>query len=101
MEKLDPPEDYDIIYLGYHTSHNHENYNNVLNRCDRIYGTFAMLISYKGAQKLVNEMKIFKPLKWALDTAYFYQLKKQIIKYSFKTKLVKHLIEMKSDITIT
>lgn len=88
------PTDYDIFFIGYHSCPHAIPYNEKLHKCHRIYGTFGMIISLKGAKKIVNELKIFNPLKYALDTAYYFQIpSNKINKYCLKKKykLINHL----------
>jgi len=87
IEKIELPDDYDVFYLGYHSAPNSVKYNEHLNKCHRIYGTFAMIISLQGAKKIVNELKLFSPLSYTIDTALYFKIPKEIInKYCVKNR---------------
>ena len=107
FENIELPNDYDMFYLGYHSAPNSQDYNKNINKCHRIYGTFGIIISLEGAKKLVNELKIFNPLNYALDTAYFYNISpSNINKYcaKFDKCLIYHMeqnaVDNPSDIIV-
>ena len=91
---IEIPSDYDMFFIGYHSAPNSQNYNSKINKCHRIYGTFGVIISLQGAKKLVNEIKVFNPLRYALDTAYYHNLPpSKINKYCLKPdkRLIHHM----------
>lgn len=74
LATLKIPSDYDLFYLGYSSAYSTTPFDENINKCHRVYGTYGIIISLKGAQKLVNELKLFNPLKYALDTAYYFNI---------------------------
>jgi len=94
LSALKIPADYDLFFLGYHSAHNVKSFDENINKCHRIYGLYGLIISLKGAKKLVEEFKIFNPLQYALDTAYYYNIDPdKINKYCLKPEkqLVYHM----------
>ena len=91
---IEIPSDYDMFFIGYHSAPNSQNYNSKINKCHRIYGLFGLIISLQGAKKLVNEIKVFNPLRYALDTAYYHNLPSlKMNKYCLKSdkRLIHHM----------
>ena len=90
---IEIPSDYDMFFIGYHSAPNSQNYNSKINKCHRIYGLFGVIISLQCAKKLVNDIKVFNPLTYALDTAYYYVSPSEMNKYCLKLdkRLIHHM----------
>ena len=86
--KNDWPDSYDVIFLGYHPpsiKYIYGNVNYTFVKSDKVFGLFGYIVSYKGAQKLLN---IF-PINEQIDTeihknfnkidAYLVEPKKRVI----------------------
>ena len=94
LENIKIPNHYDMFFIGYHSAPNSESFNDQIDKCHRIYGTFGMIISLNCAKKLINDFKVFNPLQNALDTAYYRTIPpNQINKYCIKlnNRLIHHL----------
>lgn len=64
---INKPDDYDIIYLGYHDAtikYIYEKINDIIYRSNIVYGLFGYIVTNKGAKKLLN---IF-PISRQIDT---------------------------------
>ena len=58
------PQDFDILFLGYHVSYIKNDINDYYFKPERVYGLFGYVVSYEGAKKLLD---IF-PLTYQIDT---------------------------------
>ena len=64
MDEIDVPEDFDMLFLGYHVSHVKKNVNKYCFVPEKVYGLFGYVVSLEGARKLLD---IF-PLTYQIDT---------------------------------
>lgn len=61
------PDDFEILFIGYHPTsieHNKVSVNNLLLKCNKVFGLFGYILTKKGAKKLLN---IF-PISYQIDT---------------------------------
>lgn len=85
------PPDFDMVFLGYSSAPRAVPLGDGLMKVHRIYGTFGMLWSLRGARKVVEELKLFDPFKYALDTRFYFDLDPAALnKYGLVDPIVLH-----------
>lgn len=91
LEGLPIPDGYDAICLGYTSAPRAEAIDPWYMRAHRVYGTFAIIWSLAGARKVVDELKLFDPFKYALDTRFYFGLDRDALaKYCVIDRMVRH-----------